>query len=170
MKHLILTGFMGVGKTTLGKILADTLQRPFIDTDQRVEEQSGMTVENYIKRFGWEKFRRLEKLLLQQTLLQDSAVIATGGGAVTEEKNRSAMMRHGCVVWVETSPFLFLQRLRQMEGRPLVAEKTNQELLQLYRQREPFYKKCHFRVTNNDPTPKQVANSILDQYRSFHAS
>src|SRR3989338_6665154 len=93
--HIILTGFMGVGKTTVGQLLANRLGRPLIDTDQKLEEQTGMPVGPYIRRFGLQAFRRWENRLLNLAFGSESAVIATGGGAVLSSLNRKRMLQHG---------------------------------------------------------------------------
>lgn len=168
MRHLILTGFMGVGKTTIGKLLASHLNRPFVDLDDFFQIQTGLKPKAYIPRFGEKAFRKLEKVFLRKVLLGGPVVLATGGGVVLDPQNRRWMLARGFVVWLKTPLKLLLIRLRNSNPRPLLPHPFSFEnLKKMYQARLPFYQQCHFSIVNNNRQIKVVATMVLHQYRRF---
>jgi shikimate kinase len=120
--HLIFVGFMGSGKTTLGKRIAEKMGRPFVDMDQRLESQFGCTVSEYIEEFGMDDFRVEESELLRIIMREPESVIATGGGTPCAKGAMEWMRQHGIVVYLSLSPSILAKRLEgQCAGRPLLA-------------------------------------------------
>ena len=163
MPHIILTGFMGAGKSTVGSILAEKLQFPLIDLDEIIEAKTGLSPQFYIPRFGEAAFRRLEKICLRQVLQAGPCVLATGGGVVLDAKNRQAMLAHGWVVWLDPPFALIQQRLALTTHHPLLSGDRDQMKL-LYQQRIPFYRSCHWRIRDS-ALPQTIAISILRRYK-----
>ena len=165
MKHLILTGFMGSGKTTVGKILAPSLKLPFIDLDAVIKKESGLFSHATILRFGEKAFRKIEKRCLRKILTGPACVLATGGGAMLNRQNREQMLAQGFVVWLKISSKLLLPRLKNGLSRPLLPKPlTQKNLKKIMGQRLPFYRQCHFSVANGFRPAKDVANLISRQY------
>lgn len=121
MSHLFLIGFMGAGKSTVGRMVAERLGRPFIDLDELVEQRDGATVPEIFSERGEEGFRAAEHEALQALALEPDSVVATGGGVVLREDNRAALRRLGQVVYLAVTPEEAIARLGDASGRPLLA-------------------------------------------------
>lgn len=132
-ENIILIGMPGVGKTTLGKALAECLNRPFVDTDALIEKQAGMTIPDILQREGERGFRARESEVLKTVGRGKGQVIATGGGCVTIEENYAHLHQNGRIVFLNAP----LCRLAT-EGRPLSQARTPEAL---YREREPLYRR-----------------------------
>ena len=129
-KPVFLIGFMGVGKTTLGKKLAKKLNVPFYDTDEEIEKEMGMTVKDLFSKYGESYFRNLEKVWLQN-ISKNPAVIATGGGMPCDEKRLSLMKSTGTIVYLERPAKELFNRLKNAKkSRPLLASMSDDEMLE----------------------------------------
>lgn len=129
-KPVFLIGFMGVGKTTLGKKLAKKLNVPFYDTDEEIEKEMGMTVKDLFSKYGESYFRNLEKVWLQN-ISKNPAVIATGGGMPCDEKRLSLMKSTGTIVYLERPVKELFNRLKNAKkSRPLLASMSDDEMLE----------------------------------------
>lgn len=142
MKNIILIGFMGCGKSTVGKKLANAFSYQFMDTDARIEEQSGKKIAQIFEEEGEEAFRQAETALLKQLLQEaDRRVIATGGGMPMREENVAYLRKIGTVVFLEASIETILERLQNDTERPLAAGKDREKNLRtLYEKRLPVYR------------------------------
>lgn len=142
--HIYLVGLMGAGKTTVGRRLARLLSRQFIDTDQALEERTGVSVSHIFEIEGERGFREREaRLLAEVSRAPDrggrGAVIATGGGIVLRESNRR-LMRRGLVVYLRASLELLCERLQGCQTRPLLsAPDPKSKIAQLLEERDPLY-------------------------------
>lgn len=173
MKHLILTGFMGVGKSTVGPLVASQLKLPFIDSDQQFEKEFGLHSSSYIRRFGIRAFRKWEKQFLRKILNKQSLVLATGGGMVLQKINLNRMNSKGYVVWIDVPLPLLLARIKNAASRPLLPTPlTLKHLREIFQERRAFYKKCHLKVSSTFEKPEKIANQICQHYRDWsrHAS
>jgi len=131
---------MGAGKTTLGRKLARRLGRPFIDSDQQIEQRTGRTVREIFEADGEPTFRRLEAEALDDALSTSSAcVVAAAGGTVLSEENRSRMQRAGTVIWLRADPAELAERVRNGVHRPLLADDPAQVLRDLDADRRDLY-------------------------------
>ena len=127
--HLIFVGFMGSGKSTLGKRVANKIGKPFIDMDDRLEETFGCSIRDYIEEFGLDSFRQEESELLRIIMSEPSSVIATGGGTPCSKGSMEWMRKHGIVVHLSVSPKVLAKRLEgNCENRPLLANVNSNEL------------------------------------------
>ena len=165
MKPIVLTGFMGCGKSTLGRLLAQRLGCQFVDLDGAIERQAGMTIPQIFDRQGEETFRLLETQKLKELLEDSSLVIATGGGAVLREENRALMLQKGVVVFLKAASDVIYQRISLNDRRPLAKGKSREEMAALYQSRMPFYQQCHICYEELDKTPLQCANELLLKLR-----
>ena len=130
--HLILFGFQGCGKSTIGKQLAEQLQRPFIDTDARIVERAGLPVRELYHTLGETKFRTLEKQIILELEPRPDAVIALGGGSVLDPESVRFLRTIGQLIYLDI-PF---EQLR-IEGTPAYAD--GRALFEIYQTRKPIY-------------------------------
>lgn len=164
-RRIFLTGFMGSGKTTVGRLLAHRLRQPFVDLDRRVETIAGLRVAEIFERGGEAGFRRLERQALEETVAAPAAVVATGGGVLSESANRRLIRDSGLCVWLD-APFATLAARVAADGpaeRPLFLDAAEAEAL--YRRRRPLYRRqADLRVAvGADETPAAVAARILER-------
>lgn len=156
--HVFLTGFMGCGKTTVGRLLAGRLERAFRDLDTEIEARAGCTVREIFERGGEPLFRRLEHEALAQAAGGPPAVIATGGGTVTLERNVELLASSGVTLWLDP-PFAVIAERIATAGkadRPLFASET--QALALYRRRLPAYRRADLRLAvDRGERPEEVA-------------
>ncbi|MGY3751030.1 shikimate kinase [Vagococcus acidifermentans] len=167
MKSLILIGFMGAGKTTVGKLLANTYNLPFIDMDAVIENDIGMTIDTFFEKYGEAAFRKKEQEVLAD-LMQQEAVIATGGGIVTSQANRTLLKSHPYVVFLKADPAVFLQRIKSdiAVKRPLASEKSDEAVRELYESRLDYYlESATVAINTDDLTPEEV---VLELTRQLH--
>lgn len=139
--NIILTGFMGSGKTTFGKKLAQRSGFTFLDMDAKIEAQAGMPIVDIFSTHGEPYFRALEHTFLQSLSQQENLVLSTGGGIVLNPNNMAILKQCGTVVFLSPPPEVLLERLANDTTRPVIAGKTPDEILDLYRTRLPFYQK-----------------------------
>ncbi len=147
-KPIFLIGYMGSGKTTLAKKLASKLELPFIDTDDEIVKEIGMSITEYFQLHGEEKFRELERKQLLKTV-QQNAIVSTGGGSPCFFDNMQWMNENGISVYLQMSPKSLFDRLSQSKPnkRPILIGKTEEELFNFITEklteREPFYQQAH---------------------------
>jgi len=151
-----LVGYMGVGKSTLGKRIARRLDSTFIDLDALIERDLEMSIPEIFRQKGESLFRSVERRILENQIgNKDSFVLATGGGAVLAKDVMEKLLESGLVVWLKMSPRMLASRLEQTkEKRPLLDGVTNYEsfITNHLRERIPYYSKAqiHFAASQND--------------------
>jgi len=155
MENLILIGMPGSGKSTIGRLLADCLNRPFVDTDAEIERLAGMTIPEIFKREGEEAFRARETEVLAQWGKESGLIIATGGGVVTREKNYPHLHQNGRLVFLERS----LEKLDRTD-RPL----SKGDLQELYNNRLPQYQRFADCMVRNAGSAINVANKVWEAF------
>ena len=163
----MLIGFMATGKTTVGRLVAERLQRTFLDLDQLVEETAGMKIPELFRTRGEPAFRKAEAAALEKALKMDDVVLATGGGAACREDNLQAMLGSGYVVALSAPPAEVLKRTGGASGRPLLDSAADPlaEAQRLLEAREPFYTRAHLRIETVGKSPQDVAAEIVAAVR-----
>ncbi len=157
--NLILTGFMGTGKTTIGQLIARRLNRTFIDTDQWIEERAGKSVAAIFAEDGEDRFRAWEAEACEALSEPQGLIIATGGWTLGPQQNREAMQNGGCVICLRASPEAILSRLSDKADRPLLAgEDRVVKVGDLLKQREDVYRSFAWQI---DTTQMDVAEVML---------
>ena len=120
LNNIILIGFMGSGKTSIGKRLAKRLKRDYCDTDQLIVEQAGRSIGKIMELQGEKNFRDLESAALESLLGKTNNVLATGGGIILQPKNQELLRQLGTVIWLHASSDILFERARRNTGRPLL--------------------------------------------------
>lgn len=170
--RIFLTGFMGSGKTTVGRALAAALGWTFVDLDAEVEARAAMTVREIFVRLGEPAFRQLEHEALRAVLDRDEpAVVATGGGTFTFERNLSLIRGAGRSVWLNPSFATIIRRIGALgkQDRPLFRNEV--EALALYRARLDAYREADHRVdVGAEETPEEVAARVALWLRQVTAN
>lgn len=161
---LILIGFMGAGKTSVGEAYANAFQMPFIDTDRRIEAAVGMEISRIFEEQGEEAFRRLETGLLKDLLTgAGDAVISVGGGLPLREENRELLKKLGTVVYLDASPDTVMDRIGgDVSDRPLLhGDDVKQRITELLAIRRPVYLEASHRVVDvNGRGLKEIVEEI----------
>ncbi|GAB2188589.1 shikimate kinase AroK [Sessilibacter sp. MAH2] len=162
-KNIVLVGPMGVGKSTIGRMLAQLTQREFKDTDHVVEERTGADIPWIFDVEGEEGFRARETSVLQDLLQVRNLVLATGGGIVTREENRELLNNNSVVVYLTASVEQLYKRTRKDKKRPLLqVENPKAKIEGLIAERAPLYESVsHYQVSTDNKTPKAVAEKIF---------
>jgi shikimate kinase len=164
-QNIVLTGFMGTGKTVTGQMLADRLEMLFIDTDREVEAATGLDPSEIFRRYGEKRFRSEESLVVARVARFEGYVIATGGGVVLNADNMANLRRKGVIILLEARPEVIARRVSRVDDRPLLSASQQGPLLgrieALMRQRAPFYEDHNFRVDTSEMSPEQVMAEIL---------
>jgi len=162
-----LAGFMGSGKTTVGRLLAAQMSCRFVDLDERIEEAAGISIREIFERFGEPRFRELEYEMLDRVLGEiaaagGSAVVALGGGTWTfaQTRNRVLLQQAGAaVIWLDCPLEELARRCASMTNRPLFRDESS--LRDLFHQRLPSYRTAHFRVDGRGE-PREVVTRIME--------
>lgn len=161
--NIYLIGMMGVGKTTIGKLLARELSYRFFDTDTLLERVTNQTIPEIFAKDGEEGFRDLESKVLGELAAYARSVIATGGGIVLRQMNWS-YLQEGLIIWLDAPVDILSQRLRDDNTRPLLqtAEDLNAKLTNLLEQRKSLYAQAdlHITIANGQTTEEIVADII----------
>lgn len=165
--NVVLTGFMGTGKTTVGKELSGRLGYGFLDTDARVELESGRTISAIFAESGETVFREMEARVIQTAAALDRHVIATGGGAVLRVENMAALERNGVVVCLSATPEAIRRRLQFHSDRPLLREPSPEDTIRrLLGERATAYARCQLALDTSSRTITEVVDEIL-QFLKF---
>lgn len=153
---------MGCGKTTVGPVLAERLDRPFIDLDRLIEASNSTTIAEIIRDRGEEYFRRLETEILRDSLVDRPVVMAPGGGAILRAENRELMTRHGLTVWLD-APFELCWRRIAQDGvvRPLAPDEATARAR--FEERTPLYRQAERQIPiDAEMTPEEIVAKIVE--------
>jgi shikimate kinase len=170
-KTLILTGFMGSGKSSVGKILALRLGCRFIDLDAEIVFATGSSINDIFSREGEPAFRAVEGSLLENLLMAgEGSVLATGGGAVISAQNRTLMRKCGVIINLKVTLEQVMSRLKGCSDRPLLAgDDALQRAEMLMIEREQFYADADIRIDTDGKSVEDVAAEILCRLKGFSA-
>ena len=161
-KNIFLVGFMGAGKTTVGRILARRLGWRYCDADKVIETVAGKPVTEIFSVHGEEHFRRLESETLSNLSRKERQVVATGGGAVMREENMRAMKGGGVTVYLKAPVSVIWERIRDSKTRPLLnVYNPLQVATELLGKRIPFYESADVTVDTESLTPEEAAEEII---------
>jgi shikimate kinase len=163
MKNIVLTGFMGTGKTAVGRELSRLLTMKLIDVDTEIEKTQGMTINKIFRRFGESRFREIETEMIKKVTENKNIIISTGGGAVLKKENMDALRKNGVIVCLMATPETILKRTSHDSNRPLLqVEDPFRRIKELLDFRRPFYEKSDIIIDTEGKTPLQIAEEIIE--------
>ncbi len=162
-KNIVLIGFMGTGKSTVGLKLAEKLRREFIDMDKEIEKVTGMAINDLFRKHGEIRFRSEEKLMAKKLSAQENVVIATGGGIVLQEENIAALRENGILICLDAEPEDIYERVNRKKGtRPLLKKNLQvADVAEMLKNREPYYACADYRVNTSNKSLDEVVNNII---------
>lgn len=169
MSNIILTGFMGAGKTSVGRQLASLLKMSFIDTDMEIERLTGLKISEIFRRYGEQRFREEERAVVKRVAALQNTVVATGGGVVLNPENMRDLRKNGVVVLLQARPELIARRVQTGKDRPLLAdqERLLERIESLLQERAPYYQDCDFKIDTSDLEPQAVVEKIIEKLREL---
>lgn len=150
--NIVLCGFMGCGKTTLGQQLASLTGREFIDTDAYIEGKTGLTINEIFAKYGEDYFRALEKKCISKVAQKSNCIIATGGGTVLDKDNVLSLKSNGKIFFLDVPFDVICHRVYRCTNRPLAQNLDKSNLKKLFNTRQKIYKACaDFTVNATQP-------------------
>ena len=166
IRNLALVGFMGTGKSAAGRLAAESLEFEFVDTDELIETQSGLTIEEIFKQQGEAVFRQLEQDVVRKLGLREKTVIATGGGLVIDPANLASLKTHALIVCLWATPEAIWERVRTQTHRPLLqTDDPLGKIRELFAVRDPLYRQADVLINTALRSPKEVAQQVLHQFQ-----
>lgn len=161
-RNLILVGLMGAGKSSVGRIVANQLAIPFIDSDLEIERVSRMTIAELFAAYGEQEFRALEARVMKRLLKSGPRVVSTGGGAFINDRTRKHIKRGGLSVWLKADLDVLWDRVAKRDTRPLLkTENPKQTLEGLMSARYPIYAQADLTVLSRDVRKEIMADEVL---------
>lgn len=171
MKNIAIIGFMGTGKTTVGKKLAQDLRFNFVDTDLEVERITGLTIQLVFKKYGEIRFRSEETLALKRLLMADNQVISTGGGIVLKRENVDLLKEKTFIIALTARPEVIYQRVDKKGDRPLLkGEDLMGRIINLLEARKDAYNFANLTIDTSDYSPRVIADKILQAWREIESN
>jgi shikimate kinase len=162
-RNLIFVGLMGAGKSAIGRLVANQLGLPFVDTDHEIERVSRMTISELFATYGEAEFRALETRVIRRLLRSGPKVVSTGGGAFINEKSRRQIERGGVSVWLKADLDVLWERVNKRDHRPLLkTENPKQTLENLMNERYPIYQRANVTVVSRDVRTDVIAAEVMD--------
>ena len=168
IENIALIGFMGTGKSSVGRTVAANLHFEFIDTDELIEERTGRTISEIFEQAGEPAFRQIEKQVVAELALARRTVISSGGGLSAQPDNLASLKQHSLIVCLWASPEAIWERVRHQSHRPLLKDPDPlRRIRALLEARAPFYRQADVLVNTEMRSVKEVAHHVLHQ---FHAA
>ena len=164
--NIALIGFMGTGKTSVGRLLAEQLHFEFLDTDELIQTQTGQTIADIFAQDGEPAFRAQERRVVEALATRQNTVISTGGGLPTNAENLAALKQHALVVCLWAGPDKIWERVRNQSHRPLLHDADPQQKIRdLLAARTPFYRQADVLVNTDQRSVREVAQQIAHQFK-----
>jgi shikimate kinase len=162
MKNIVLTGFMGTGKSSVGVELSERLGYRYCDLDSLISAEVGMTINQIFEKYGESHFREIESGIIERISNMENLVISSGGGAVIKAKNRELLRSAGVVVNLVASAEEIFSRLNSDTSRPLLKDNMSLEkIAMMLNVREPFYAEADIRIDTTGKKVEDVVREIL---------
>ncbi len=161
-KPIALVGMMGVGKTSIGRRLAQRLQIPFVDADQEIVDAAGLSIPEIFEKFGEAHFRDGERRVIARLFDGKRKIIATGGGAFVNEETRQLMLERATVIWLDADIDTLVERTARKGDRPLLANGDARDILtKLAQERNPLYAQAHVHVKSQSTPHEATLDAIM---------
>lgn len=168
-RSIVLVGHMGSGKTNVGRLLAQTLQLEFVDSDKIIEDVAGISIVDIFDLYGEAEFRRLELREIAKLLDQHPAqIISVGGGAFVQPDCHDIIKAKGLSIWLQARPKTLVSRMSNISSRPLLKDKDPLHVLkQLSEQRDPYFEKADLIVNTDGLELSDSANKVFDHVTQY---
>lgn len=164
MKNIVLTGFMGTGKSEVSQELSKVLGWKVIDIDTEIEKSQGMKITGIFKQFGEPRFRDIEAEMIKNLSKNKNVIISTGGGAVLRQENMDALRENGVIICLTATPETILKRTSNNNDRPLLqVEDPLKKIRELLKFRMPYYEKADIMIDTENKTPLEIAEEIIER-------
>ncbi len=162
MRNIVLVGFMGTGKSVVGKLLAKKLNMDFVESDEMIEIREKLPIKDIFEKKGELYFRLVEKEVVEEASQRKNVVISAGGGAIADEDNLKNLKNSGIIICLKASPETILRRTKDLKTRPLLnipdPKKQIEELLQ---KREVYYSKADFSIDTDNLSIDEVVAKVI---------
>ena len=166
-KNVVLTGMMGVGKSTVGKNLAERLNYKFADIDRLIEKIEGCSIKIIFKQKSEIYFRKLEKQVTLRELEKENIVLALGGGAFLDKSVRQEIQKKSISFWLDTNLDILIKRLKKTNKRPLLYQKNlSQTVKKIYLDRKKTYSKANFKIKCDNIKTEKIVYEIIRHYEN----
>jgi shikimate kinase len=170
IQNIALIGFMGTGKSSVGRIVADTLHFTYLDTDDVIEARAGVSIAEIFDKHGEAVFRDWENRLVEELARRTKTVIATGGGLPANEKNFASLQSHALIICLWASAEKIYQRVKAQTHRPLLhAPDPLGKIRELLASRAPYYRRADVLVNTEFRSAREVALQVLHQFHAAQA-
>ena len=168
MRNIVLIGFMGSGKTSMGRFLSRELDYEFFDTDKEMENVTGLKVNQIMKKYGKIRFASEERLIMKKLAAMDHTIIATGGSFIDNEENVNALKDRSIFVFLDVEDDVIIDRLKRRKIRPFTEKGSLSELVpKIYGQRRPIYEKyADITVNTTEMTMEETAQEIMKRLQA----
>ena len=163
-KNLVFLGMMGSGKSSIGNLVSKKLDLPFIDIDNLIVENIGMSISEIFKRKGESYFRNLEEKITLKSLKKFKNVISLGGGGFVNDKIRKEILSNNFSFWLDWNESILLKRIKNSKKRPLAFKSTNQEIRIMIKNRSKIYSNAQFKINCNKLTKPEIVKKIIKIY------
>ncbi|MBT4203588.1 shikimate kinase [Hyphomicrobiales bacterium] len=164
--NIILIGIMGVGKSTLGELIADSLNLQFYDTDEEIEKYEKKSISKIFEDNGEGYFRRIEQIVTLDLLQKERCVIAFGGGTFIDEKIRNMASKNSISVWLKEDINIILKRLSKNKKRPLIKNNPALVINKLINERYPIYNFADIKIDCNNENLKKIQSIIIEEIKN----
>jgi shikimate kinase/shikimate kinase/3-dehydroquinate synthase len=165
-ENLIFLGMMGSGKSSIGSLVAKKLQLNFIDIDNEIETELGLSIKKIFETKGENYFRKFEEKITLKKLKLKPVVISLGGGAFTNRNIRKEVMRNHLSFWLNWSDEILVNRIKNSKKRPLVSNASENEIIDLIKKRSNIYSKALYKIECDSLTKKEIVKKILNIYEA----
>jgi len=163
-KNLVFLGMMGSGKSSIGNLVSKKLDLPFIDIDNLVIENTGMSISEIFEKKGEDYFRNLEKKITLRCLKKIRNVVSLGGGGFIDVKIRREILANHFSFWLNWDETTLVKRIKGSKKRPLVFKSTDQEIRKIIRSRSKIYSNAQFKINCNKLTKTEIVKKIIKIY------
>ena len=163
-KNLVFLGMMGSGKSSIGKLVSKKLDLPFIDIDNLIVENTGMSISEIFEKKGEKYFRNLEEKITLKCLKKINNVISLGGGGFINTKIRKEVLTNNFSFWLNWDDSILIRRIKKSKKRPLAFNSTDQEIRTIIKDRSRIYSNAKFKINCNKLTKTEIVKRIIKIY------
>ena len=165
-ENLIFLGMMGSGKSSIGSLVAKKLQLNFIDIDNEIETELGLSIKKIFETKGENYFRKFEEKITLKKLKLNPVIISLGGGAFTNRNIRKEVIKNHLSFWLNWSDEILVNRIKNSKKRPLVSNASENEIIDLIKKRSNIYSKALYKIECDSLTKKEIVKKILNIYEA----